>query len=177
MLVMGSRAAVAASCILEDMVMNLTRRHYQNTWDPFRDFQELSDRLNHWFEPRYVPANNDTREQALTVFDWAPQVNISETDKAYVVKADLPDVKKEDVKVTHDKGVLTLAGERRQEKREESEKFHRVESSYGKFLRRFTLPEDAQSESIEAAFKDGALTVTIPKAAPKAVAAREIQVA
>jgi HSP20 family protein len=133
--------------------------------------------LNYWFEPRYVPAKNDTLEQAPTAFDWAPRVNISETDKAYVVKADLPDVKKEDVKVTHDKGVLTLAGERRQEKREESEKFHRVESSYGKFLRSFTLPEDAQIEAIEAAFKDGALTVTIPKAVPKAPQAREIQVA
>lgn len=160
--------------------MNLSRRNYQTTWYPFRDFQELSERLNHWFEPRYVPAtraSNETREQAPTVFDWAPQVNISETEKAYVVKADLPDVKKEDVKVTHDKGVLTLAGERRQEKREESEKFHRVESSYGKFLRRFTLPEDVQTDAIEAAFKDGALTVTIPKEAPKVPAAREIQVA
>lgn len=159
--------------------MNLTRRNHQHNWDPFREFQELSQRLNRFFEPRYALSGNDTDtpEQALTVFDWAPLVNISETDKAYVVKADLPDVKKEDVKVTHDKGVLTLSGERRQEKREENEKFHRVESSYGKFLRRFSLPEDAQIESIEAAFKDGALTVTIPKAAPKALAAREIKVA
>jgi HSP20 family protein len=156
--------------------MNLTRRNQQNVWDPFRDFQELTDRLNRYFEPRYAPAHNDTREQALTVFDWAPAVNISETDKAYVVRADLPDVKKEDVKVRHDEGVLTLEGERRQEKRAEGEKFHRVESSFGKFLRRFTLPEDAQLESIEASFKDGALTVTIPKAAPKAPKAREIQV-
>jgi len=72
--------------------------------------------------------------------------------------------------------VLTLEGERRHEKKEEGEKFHRVESSFGKFMRRFTLPEDAQIESIEAAFKDGALTVTIPKAAPKSPKARVIQV-
>lgn len=156
--------------------MILTRRHQQNTWDPFRDFQELSERLNRLYEPRYATANTDAREQALTAFDWSPAVNISETDKAYVVRADLPDVKKEDVKVRHDGGVLTLQGERRQEKREEGEKFHRVESSFGKFLRRFTLPEDAQTESIEAAFKDGALTVTIPKATPQAPKAREIQV-
>jgi len=103
-------------------------------------------------------------------------VNISETDKAYLVKADLPDVKKEDVKVTTDNGVLMLEGERRQEKREEGEKFHRVESSYGKFKRRFTLPEDAQSESIEANFKDGALTVQIPKAAQKTARARVVSV-
>lgn len=156
--------------------MNLTRRHQQNAWDPFREFQELSERLNSLFSPRYAPANSDAREQALTVFDWAPAVNISETEKAYVVKADLPDVKKEDVRVRHDNGVLTLEGERRQEKREENEKFHRVESSFGKFLRRFTLPEDVQVDAIEAAFKDGALTVTIPKAQPEAPKAREIQV-
>jgi HSP20 family protein len=156
--------------------MNLTRRTQNNTWDPFREFQELSDRLNRLFEPRYVPAREDSREQALKVFDWAPAVNISETDKAYLVKADLPDVKKEDVKVTHDNGVLTLEGERRQEKREDNEKFHRVESSYGRFLRRFTLPEDAQAESIEASFKDGALTVVIPKAQVKAPKSREIKV-
>jgi len=156
--------------------MNLIRRSHQNTWDPFREFQELSDRLNRFFEPRYVPANSEAREQALTVFDWAPAVNISETEKAYLVKADLPDVKKEDVKVTHDNGVLTIEGERRQEKREDNEKFHRVESSFGKFLRRFTLPEDAEAETIEANFKDGALTVTIPKASAKAPKSRQIRV-
>jgi HSP20 family protein len=153
--------------------MNLTRRSQNNTWDPFREFQELSDRLNRLF---VAPTREDSREQAMTVFDWAPAVNISETEKAYLVQADLPDVKKEDVKVTHDNGVLTLEGERRQEKREESEKFHRVESSYGRFLRRFTLPDDAQSESIEATFRDGALSVVIPKAQVKAPKSREIKV-
>lgn len=156
--------------------MSLIRRQQHNTWDPFREFQELSERLNGLFAPRYGLANSDAREQALTAFDWAPAVNISETEKAYVVRADLPDVKKEDVKVRHDDGVLTLEGERRQEKREETEKFHRVESSFGKFMRRFTLPEDAQVEAIEAVFKDGALTVMIPKAQPKAPKAREIRV-
>lgn len=156
--------------------MNLTRRHQQNAWDPFREFQELSERLNSLFSPRYAPANSDAREQALTVFDWAPAVNISETEKAYVVKADLPDVKKEDVKVRHDNGVLTLEGERRQEKREENEKFHRVESVYGRFLRRFTLPDDAQEDRIEATFKDGALQVSVPKAEAKHPKARQISV-
>jgi len=155
--------------------MNLIRRNNPSNWDPFREFQELSDRLNRLFEPNYG-ASEAAREQTLTVFDWAPAVNISETDKAYLVKADLPDVKKEDVKVTTDNGVLMLEGERRQEKREEGEKFHRVESSYGKFKRRFTLPEDAQSESIEANFKDGALTVQIPKAAQKTARARVVSV-
>jgi HSP20 family protein len=161
------------------MIMNLTRRHNLATWDPFREFQELSDRLSRAFAAGngLAQPQAETREQALTVFDFAPAVNISETDKAYVVKADLPEVKKEDVKVTHENGVLTIQGERRQEKREGGEKYHRVESSYGKFLRRFTLPEDSQDESIEASFKDGALTVVVPKAAAKQPKAREVQVA
>jgi HSP20 family protein len=158
--------------------MSLIRRQpVVATWDPFREFQQLSDRLNRAFSGQ--PYNNQqegNREQALTVFDWAPAVNISETDKAYLIKADLPEVQKDAVKVTHQDGVLTLEGERRQEKREENEKFHRVESSYGRFMRRFTLPEDAQEESIEANFKDGALSVVIPKATAKRAKSREIKV-
>jgi HSP20 family protein len=155
--------------------MNLIRRQPANVWDPFREFQDLSDRLNRIFQGNQNA--RDAGEQTLTVFDWAPSVNISETDKAYLVKADLPEVKKENVKVAHENGVLTIEGERKQEKRDENEKFHRVESSYGKFLRRFTLPEDAQEESIEANFKDGALTVVIPKAVVQRPKSREIKVA
>jgi len=156
--------------------MSLIRRQSSNVWDPFREFQDLSDRLNRIFQPNQNNAP-EGREQALTVFDWAPAVNISETDKAYLVKVDLPEVKKENVKVTHENGVLTIEGERRQEKRDENERFHRVESSYGKFMRRFTLPDDGQEEAIEANFKDGSLTLVIPKAAAKRPKSREIKVA
>jgi HSP20 family protein len=156
--------------------MSLIRRQ-ANAWDPFREFQELSDRLNRVFQGQAPVPANEGREQSLTVFDWVPSVNISETEKAYVVRADLPEVKKEEVKVTHENGVLTIEGERRQEKREQNEKFHRVESNYGRFARRFTLPEDAQEESIEASFKDGSLSVVIPKAEPKRPRARQINVA
>jgi HSP20 family protein len=153
--------------------MSLARRSVGSVWDPFREFQEISDRLNRYFQSSVAAENN---QQALRAFDWAPAVNISETDKAYVVKADLPEVKKEDVKVTQDAGVLTIEGERRQSKREESEKFHRVESSYGRFMRRFTLPEDVQSDKIEASFVDGSLNVVIPKAEVKQAKARQIRV-
>jgi len=147
-----------------------------SVWDPFREFQDLSDRLNRIFQTNQN-GGHEGREQALTLFDWAPAVNISETDKAYLVKVDLPEVKKENVKVAHENGVLTIEGERRQEKRDDNEKFHRVESSYGKFLRRFTLPDDGQEEAIEATFKDGSLTIVIPKAASKRPKARDIKVA
>jgi len=154
--------------------MNLVRRHAA-VWDPFREFQEISDRLNRYYQG--TQANNEQGEkQALRAFDWAPAVNISETDNAYLIKVDLPEVKKEDVKVTSENGVLAIEGERRQEKRSESEKFHRVESVYGRFQRRFTLPDDAQEEQIEASFKDGALQVAVPKAAAKSPKARQIAV-
>jgi HSP20 family protein len=156
--------------------MSLIRRQPTSVWDPFREFQDLSDRLNRIFQGNQQNGH-EGREQALTVFDWAPAVNISETEKAYLVQADLPEVKKENVKLTHENGVLTIEGERRQDKRDEGEKFHRVESSYGKFMRRFTLPEDAQEEAIEANFKDGALTVVIPKAVAQRAKSREIKVA
>jgi HSP20 family protein len=144
-------------------------------WDPFREFQEISDRLNRYFQSTVADSDGD-RNQALRGFDWAPAVNISETDKSYVIKVDLPQVKKEDVKVTSENGVLTIEGERKQEKREESEKFHRVETAYGRFLRRFSLPEDAQEEQIQATYKDGALEVSVPKAADKTPKAHQISV-
>lgn len=155
--------------------MSLQRRQATaSLWDPFRDFQEISDRLNRYFGA--VPATNDGGQQALRGFDWTPAVNISETPKAYLIKVDLPEVRKDEVKVTSENGVLTVEGERRQEKREENEKFHRVESVYGRFLRRFTLPDDAQEDRIEAAFKDGALTISVPKAEAKHPKARQIAV-
>lgn len=155
--------------------MNLARRHAASVWDPFRDFQDITDRLNRYFQSSQA-ANSENGQQALRGFDWAPAVNISETDKAYLIKVDLPEVKKEEVKVTSENGVLTVEGERRQEKRDENEKFHRVESVYGRFMRRFTLPDDAQEEGIEATFKDGALQVAVPKAAAKSPKARQIAV-
>jgi HSP20 family protein len=142
------------------------------TWDPFREFHELSHRLNRAFHQ----AAGEGGQQALTGFDWVPSVNISETDKAYLVKADLPEVKKDEVKITHDAHVLMIEGERKREQRSDNEKVHRVEVSYGRFVRRFTLPEDADGERIEATFKDGVLAVTIPKVEVKKPQARQIPV-
>lgn len=153
--------------------MSLMRRQSSKLWDPFAELREMSERFARAFEQNALLKND---EQTLTNVEWAPAVNVSETDKAYLIKADLPEVKREDVKITQDDGVLTVEGERRQEKREESEKYHRVESSYGRFLRRFTLPDDADGERIEAQYKDGALTVTIPKGPSKQPKARSIKI-
>ncbi len=136
------------------------------SWDPFR---ELDDMLNRFGR---VGAGDVVGSQGGNVVSWRPAANISETDKEYIIKAELPEVKKEDIEVAINDGVLTIKGERRLEKRDESEKQHRIESFYGSFARSFTLPSDADEEHIEAESKDGVLTVRIPKvpaATPKRV--------
>ena len=156
--------------------MALIRRD-ENVWDPFRELREMSDRMNRMFaqEP-WGRRSGAEGSQALTGADWLPSVNISETDKAYMIRTDLPDVQKDDVQVHCENGMLTIQGERKQQKTEENERFHRVESSYGRFLRRFSLPEDADENGIEATFKDGSLNVRVPRAEPKQAKARQIKV-
>jgi HSP20 family protein len=108
--------------------------------------------------------------------EWAPSANISETDQEYLIRAELPAVKTEDVKVTIDRGAITIEGERRQEKEDESEKYHRVESFYGSFSRSFSLPEDATVEGVRCETKNGVLTAHIPKAKAEASQPRQIKV-
>jgi HSP20 family protein len=143
-------------------------------WNPFRELEDIQARLNRFFgEP--LPRRNG--EQALFFADWAPPVDIQETDKEYLIKAELPDVKKEEVKVEMLDGVLTIEGERKQEKEEKGKRFHTVERSYGRFVRQFALPNEVDATNIEAEFKDGMLNVHLPKTAlakPKAI---EVKVA
>ena len=108
--------------------------------------------------PRFSLEGNGGRK-----FEWAPSTDISETDKEYVIRADLPAVKKEDVQVTVDDGMITIKGERKQQKEDKNEKFHRVESFYGSFERSFSLPENVDADAIRCESKDGILTVHMPK--------------
>lgn len=94
---------------------------------------------------------------------WAPSVDIKEEANRYVVQADLPGVKPEDIEVTLQNGVLTIKGERQTEAKEEKENYRRIERFYGSFFRRFTLPETVEEEKIEATYDKGVLTVVIPK--------------
>ncbi|RYG33823.1 MAG: Hsp20/alpha crystallin family protein [Burkholderiales bacterium] len=109
--------------------------------------------------------------------EWAPAADISETSDEYVIRAQLPAVRKADVKVTVDNGVLTLEGERKQSKEDKSEKFHRVESFRGTFMRSFALPENAEAQSIRCESKDGELIVRIPKAKREQSTVRQIPIA
>jgi len=138
-------------------------------WDPFRELEDMSERLNRVFSR---PSLRNSGKENLTVADWVPTVDISESDGEYLIKAELPEVKKEDVKVTVENGVLTLQGERRQEKEEKSKRFHRVERSYGSFVRSFSLPESVEESSVKADYKDGVLNLHLPKSEkvkPKAI--------
>jgi HSP20 family protein len=99
----------------------------------------------------------------MRVIKWAPVADVSETEGEYIIKAELPEVRKEDVHITVQDGVLTLSGERKQEKREDSAKVHRVERFYGSFARRFALPENADEHAISAECRDGVIAIRIPK--------------
>ena len=138
-------------------------------WDPFLELEDISERLNRVFSR---PSLRNSGKENLTVADWMPTVDISETEGEYLIKAELPEVRKEDVKVTVENGVLTLQGERRQEKEEKGKRFHRVERSYGSFVRSFTLPESVDESSVKAEYKDGVLNLHLPKSEkvkPKAI--------
>jgi len=142
-------------------------------WDPFRELEDVSERLNRVFG-RSTPGRPtaDTGKDAMTLFDWAPTVDIAETPEEYQIKAELPEVPKEDVKVSVDNRVLRIEGERKQEKEEKGKKFHRIERSYGSFLRTFTLPDNVDETTVRADFKDGVLNVRLPKtekAKPKTI--------
>jgi len=133
--------------------MNLTR------WEPFYAMDKMFNRLPGLFG--YMPRLGAGE---YLDFDWSPSVDISETEKEYLIRAALPAVKKEDVKVTYEDGMLTLSGERRKEEEQKGEKFHKVESFYGSFSRCFELPDAINAEQISAEAKDGVLTVHVPKA-------------
>ena len=145
------------------------------TWDPFRDLEEFEHRLASTFG-RAISKPNGEGTEAITTTDWTPLVEITEDDKEFLVKAELPGLKKEDVKVTVESGIMTISGERKTEKEEKTKKYHRVERAYGKFERSFTLPDDADGAKVNAEFKDGVLQVRLPKAEKPANKALDVKI-
>ncbi len=149
----------------------LTRWEPSKTrWDPFKEMEEMEKRLSTWL--RHPLLRRDSEKEAMTVAEWSPLVDITEDDKEYLIKAELPEVKKEDVTLSVQDNVLSISGERKYEKEEKGKKYHRVERAYGSFMRSFTLPEDADGSKIAAEYKNGVLHVHLPKsekAKPKAI--------
>jgi HSP20 family protein len=123
-------------------------------WDPFRELNEFSERLG-----SLMGRHGDSTPRG----QWMPAVDIIEDEKEFCVKVELPEVRKEDVHVTVENGVLTVHGERKSEKEEKKKRYHRVERSYGSFTRSFGLPEGADAGKVRAEFKDGLLQVHLPK--------------
>ena len=129
-------------------------------WAPFRDMESFFDR---YYDLLGRSPLTGTDLEASKSLEWRPRVDISETKKHYLIKAELPEVDKDDVHVSVENGILTISGERSYEKEDESETQHRVERIYGKFSRSFTLPGDADESNISAKSKKGVLKVRIPK--------------
>jgi len=139
--------------------MNITR------WEPFKEMEEFFRQGSPFLSRALRQRNGDLTE-------WTPVADISETPTEYLIKAELPAVKKEDVKVTLENGVITISGERKHEKESKDENEIRVESFHGTFTRSFSLPDDIDANGIRAESRDGVLKVHIPRTQavrPKAV--------
>ncbi|MES9823745.1 MAG: Hsp20/alpha crystallin family protein [Candidatus Thiodiazotropha endolucinida] len=138
--------------------MNITR------YDPWRTMEDWRQEIDRAFHP-LLQRDDDTSR--VVGGDWAPAVDIKEEDNRYVIRADIPGVKPEDIEVTMENGVLTIRGERKFEETEERENFRRIERSHGIFYRRFSLPDNTDAEAVEASGKDGVIEVIIPKTQEK----------
>ncbi len=140
-------------------------------WDPCREIEDMFDRYT-----RAVGLPRSGSQEAITAGDWSPRVDISETDKEIVIKAEIPDVNKNDVKGNVENGVLTIQGEKKREKEAKGKKFHRVECNYGSFTRSFSLPENIDETKIKASFNDGMLNLKIQKTKDAKQKAIEVKV-
>lgn len=130
-------------------------------WNPLRELEDFQNRLVNAFNPASPRRGNG--QDSLALAEWMPLVDIAEEDKEYLITVELPEVNKEDVKVTLENGVLTVTGERKFEKEENNRKWHRVERSYGSFARSFALPDDGDPAKVNAEFKNGMLNVHVAK--------------
>ncbi|XP_047053393.1 16.9 kDa class I heat shock protein 1-like [Lolium rigidum] len=147
--------------------MSIVRR--SSVFDPFADL--WADPFEAFRSIVHAMSDSDTTAFANARMDW------KETPEAHVFKADLPGVKKEEVKVeVEDGNVLVISGERTKEKEDKNEKWHRVERSSGKFVRRFRLPENTKVEEMKAGLENGVLTVTVPKAEVKKPEVKAIEI-
>jgi len=131
-------------------------------WNPFRELETLQNRFTTLFRRPLLPMNG---EETFGATEWVPPVDVTEDEKEFLITAELPEMKKEEVKVTVENGMLRITGERKFEKEEKGKKYHRVERAYGMFERSFGLPEATTPEKLTAEYKDGVLKVHLPKTA------------
>jgi HSP20 family protein len=154
--------------------MNMALMRRTDIWDPMRELEEIGNRFSRLFG--MTRPGGESEREGVAVTAWAPACDIVETEKEYRIRLELPDVKKEDVHLTLDHGVLIVQGERKEEKEEEHGTFHRRELKYGTFVRRFTLPENVDTDKMDARFRDGMLAIGVPKSEAKQPQAKEITI-
>jgi len=138
-------------------------------WEPFRDMMTMQREFDRFFKEAFTPFFG---EGELSTRTWAPPVDIYETENDIVVKAELPGIEPKDVDVKVEDNTLYLKGERKFEKETKEDNYHRVERSYGAFARSFSLPNSINTDKVKAEFRDGLLTLTLPKreeAKPKTI--------
>ena len=140
-------------------------------YDPFRDLRSLQDEVNRLFTTNLSRAFGD---EGIARGAWNPSVDIYENKDQIVLEAELPGMRREDFDLSIENNVITLRGERRFEKKEDSDNYHRVERSYGSFTRSFTLPQTVTAEGAQAEYQNGVLRVTLPKR--EEVKARRIEI-
>lgn len=128
-------------------------------WSPLREMDDVLDRYHQMLGGR-AAGRNQSLDPGI---DWRPAADVVENDKEYIIKAELPEVQREDVDVRLENGVITITGERRFERSSDEEKHHRIESFYGKFARSFSLPDDVDASKISAESTHGVLRVHLPK--------------
>jgi HSP20 family protein len=137
-------------------------------WNPIRDlaswstdFSAMQREINRMFDSVLRGSSVDDGTYGPSI--WSPAVDITEKEGEYLVNVELPGVDRDDVKITLESNILTVKGEKKQEKEEKGENYHRVERSYGSFQRSFTLPTTVKNDKIDASFRDGVLTILLPK--------------
>jgi HSP20 family protein len=129
-------------------------------WRPFRDVVSIQDEMNRLFDDFF---GRPVLKTGWTEGVWSPIVDISEDKENMIIKSEMPGMSKDDVKISIQDNVLTLKGEKKQEKEEKDKNYHRIERNYGSFCRSFQLPTSVKSDKVKASYKDGVLSVTLPK--------------
>ena len=135
---------------------------FNQKWNPFKEMEEMQNRLSHYLGNGSLTRKSEEEPAATEL--WTPLVDVSEDDKEYLIKVELPEIKKSDIAVKVEKGVLSITGERKFQKEEKGKKYHHVERSYGHFTRNFTLPENVDADNVKADFKAGVLELHLYKA-------------
>ena len=167
------RPGISAANNLNPKIMTLSKL---TRWDPIREMADIQNRFA-TLMGRTPLQLSDNGEETLTTSEWVPPVDIVEDDKEYVIKAELPEIPKDQVKVSVENGLLTISGERKFEKEEKNKKYHRVERAYGYFSRCFSLPDAADADQVKADYKDGVLQVHVPKSERAKAKRVEVKVA